>query len=328
MANESGVDLQTLRSGEYFAEAGDNQMSNIPGMDLPPPGGRSGFDANAALKTGRMFRTRAQEQDLQRIAKAQDRLMAQRSRMDKLAMTQQGRSRAEAMERAPAEREARLEAKNQRDLQQIRASKVEPAEAKGRADVEMTRLEVAQKQEADKAKTALGLATLASEEGREAIKQSATTQRTMIETAEDRRQFEAGGGNVDSPEYVIKEQDKLKAIAAKAESEGRVDEALEAQKLMGDLMVARYKKQLDTATDGNIPPVPAADGSTPPPTQTTPLQTTPDAGPADLNKDNKVSPDEANYDWMATQLEREDLKPHQRDRLKAAFAAMKKRLNL
>ena len=164
MANESGISTRTQMPGDYVAYAGSlydnpnvvtNMSEGLAGSPISmdstqPPGGRSGFDANAALKTGRMFRTRAQEQDLQRIAKAQDRLMAQRSRMDKLAMTQQGRSRAEAMERAPAEREARLEAKNQRDLQQIRAAKVEPAEVKARSVAEQAQLNAAQK-EADRA---------------------------------------------------------------------------------------------------------------------------------------------------------------------------------
>ena len=147
----AGIDLQTLRPGEYYAEAGNNQMSNIPGLDLPPVGAnvRAGFDANAALKAGRMFRTRAQEQDLQRMAKAQDRLQSQRSRMDKLAMTQEGRKRAEAAEAAPAEREARLLAKHQRDLQQIRAAKVEPAEVKARSVAEQAQSNATQK-EADR----------------------------------------------------------------------------------------------------------------------------------------------------------------------------------
>jgi len=142
----------TMRPGEYYAEAGNNQMSNIPGLDLPPVGAnvRAGFDANAALKAGRMFRTRAQEQDLQRMAKAQDRLQSQRSRMDKLAMTQEGRKRAEAAEAAPAEREARLLAKHQRDLQQIRAAKVEPAAVKARSEAEQAQSNVTQK-EADRA---------------------------------------------------------------------------------------------------------------------------------------------------------------------------------
>ena len=308
MANESGISTRTQMPGDYVAYAGSlydnpnvvtNMSEGLAGSPISmdstqPPGGRRGFDANAALKTGRMFRTRAQEQDLQRIAKAQDRLMAQRSRMDKLAMTQQGRSRAEAMERAPAEREARLEAKNQRDLQQIRASKVEPAEARLKGE------EIKGKVATDKQAAEL-------EFKREALRSKEKIAQTQIEAAS--KLVESQGKMPGTPQYQQAIQGEIEKMAAKAKAEGDTDtelavlrqaQALQRQQFGGQVDIA--KQMLDPAA---IPAAPAPVGPQAAPAAGTtgqPAAAQPAATGGDLDGDGKVSPDESAFNQLSAIL--------------------------
>lgn len=156
LPSESGIDLQSLRPGQYFAEAGGRQLSNIPGLGLEsfrealPPGA----DASRLQQLGRLFRTQDQEQQLRRVAQQQERLAALRQRTAPLSMTQQGRQRIADQEAATTQRTAEQEQRQQNVMAQLEAKFGRPAEARAQGQVEATRLSTeaaAQQAEQDRA---------------------------------------------------------------------------------------------------------------------------------------------------------------------------------
>jgi len=135
------VEPRNLKPGQFFAEAGERKLSNIPGLGLESFQSTPEVDPT---RLGRAFRTRSQEDERQRTSAAFERLARKRADVAKLSMTREARARLEKGEAAVAATAAGKKTRHQNLLEVLRAKPggVETQQAKNdtlRAEAERKR---------------------------------------------------------------------------------------------------------------------------------------------------------------------------------------------
>lgn len=245
-AGEPFIELGDLRRGQFFAQSGDNVVSNVPGLQNMGTGVPRRADFSRALEIGRDSRTRGQQQDLARIARRQERLQKHREGVAELSLTREGKQRAAASRKAEETRRL-AQAAGERRRQDAAAQELQLARIPGEARLQERQLigeQAAGLQQAGAAASAAAQAAELEFRREELGVKQAEVASKLQSAADLARQQGLFPG---TPEFQAVQTAEIDKLVAEAEAKGDVQGQLAALKQGYALQKEQFGAQLDMA---------------------------------------------------------------------------------
>jgi len=285
------VEPRNLKPGQFFAEAGERKLSNIPGLGLESFQSTPEVDPT---RLGRAFRTRSQEDERQRTSAAFERLARKRADVAKLSMTREARARLEKGEAAVAATAAGKKTRHQNLLEVLRAKP---------GGVESQQVKTTGATAAAQAKEAGATTRHATDIAATAARQEADLgfrrEQLAAKTQQVTDQLQAAstlaqqkGILPGTPQFQAAQQAAIEQMRAKAEAEGDADQELAVLRQSHQLQQAQFKGEVDASfnkTEQPIPVAPIAAGAQ-------------ERTAGDLNGDGRESPAETKFNQLSAIL--------------------------